>query len=73
MIDSIFNYFNQNGIPIIIGFFIGCMFVWLIWRFFFNFVYQDDNTDQNIESLEKKIDQIAQHLGVNSTKNKKEN
>tara|TARA_Y100001968_G_C19270031_1_gene673758 strand:- start:490 stop:711 length:222 start_codon:yes stop_codon:yes gene_type:complete len=73
MINSISIYLNQNLLPIFIGFVIGSTFVWLIWRFFFNFVYQDDNTDQNIESLEKKIDQIANHLGVNSNKPTKEN
>ena len=73
MLNSITSYLNQNSLPIFIGFVVGSTFVWLIWRFFFNFVYQDDNTDQNIESLEKKIDQIANHLGVNSNKPKKEN
>ena len=73
MINSISTYFNQNLLPIFIGFIIGSTFVWLLWRFFFNFVYQDDNTDQKIGSLEKKIDQIANHLGVNSNNPKKEN
>ena len=51
----------------------GCVFVWIIWRFFFHVVYQDDNTDKNIEMLEKKIDQIANHLGANPENNNKEN
>jgi hypothetical protein len=73
MLNSLTHYFIQNYIPIVIGYLLGCISVWFIWRFFFHFVYQDDNTDKNIESLEKKVEIIANHLGVNNSKSSKEN
>jgi len=73
MIDDLNLYFSTNLNPIILGFILGCIFVWIIWRFFFHIVYQDDNTDKNIEMLEKKIDQIANHLGANPKNNNKDN
>lgn len=73
MLNSLTHYFILNYIPIVIGYLLGCISVWFIWRFFFHFVYQDDNTDKNIESLEKKIELIANHLGVNNSKSSKEN
>tara|TARA_B100001029_G_C15026971_1_gene434267 strand:+ start:774 stop:1013 length:240 start_codon:yes stop_codon:yes gene_type:complete len=71
--NFIANYFNQNFLPIFIGFIIGCTVVWLIWRFFFIFVYQDDDIDEKIIHLEEKINKIINHLGINSKKLEKDN
>jgi uncharacterized membrane-anchored protein YhcB (DUF1043 family) len=67
------DYFNQFSFQFGIGFIIGIFTMWCIWRFFFNFVYQDDNTDEKIEQLEKKIDNISKHIGVqNRNENEKD-
>ena len=66
------DYIINNSIPLGIGFFFGGFFILCIWRFFFNFVYQDDTTDEKIDQLEKKIDQISNHIGVIKSKENKD-
>jgi len=66
-------YISNNNIPLGIGFILGGFFMWCIWRFFFNFVYQDDNTDDKIAKLENKIDQISSHIGVIKSKESTDN
>ena len=62
-------YLSQNLFTIGLGFLLGNFLMWCIWRFFFNFIYQDDNTDEKIDQLEKKIDGISNHIGVQKSKN----
>ena len=73
MVLGIAEYISNNNIPIGSGFVLGGFFMWCIWRFFFNFVYQDDNTDEKIAQLENKIDQISSHIGVIKSIENKDN
>jgi hypothetical protein len=66
-------YISQNSITIGLGFLLGNLSMWFIWRFFFNFVYQDDNIDDKIDKLENKIDEISNHIGVQKSNNNLEN
>ena len=68
---NLIEYISYNNIPLFIGFIIGNFFMWFIWRFFFHFIYQDDNTDENLIKLEKKIDQISKHFGIIKSKENK--
>ena len=73
MVLIIAEYISNNNIPFGSGFVLGGFFMWSIWRFFFNFVYQDDNTDEKIAQLDNKIDQISSHIGVIKSKENKDN
>ena len=73
MVLIIAEYISNNKIPFGIGFILGGFIMWCIWRFFFNFIYQDDNTDEKIARLENKIDQISSHIGVIKSKENKDN
>lgn len=64
MIEWLFQYFQSNVQPIILGFILGSFTLWLVYRVFSQVFSKNNFIEEQLDEILTKMDDLSKHMGV---------